>query len=570
MKWIISKSQAAADIVPVKAGNCYCYFESYRSFNELNLHIAVDGYVIPRMAFSGRYGKYRGNELVCELFKDFGWDFIRKIKGSFTLVIIHANEVRVYNDTHGQRKYFSWVTDNDFIFSNRINPVRSYANTGPDMENLAIFCLLDHFVLDMTSFKGVKQSMPASELIFRGKVYNSRYWLPEELTSQQVEEHGRDYYSSEWAAIIDHYITATGVKSGSVTLTGGCDSRMVLAGLANTGLDLKAFSYGNPASFDVILARDLSEKLGIRYSNHNVTNPSAEWIRQASNSITAFGESLVNIHRAHRLQAAVEEKKENPGSEFVFTGLMGGEYLRGVDFDGYIITSYFKERQRGRILSEMKRTGSLLKERFINPESLDWNVLHEKLSSLPFDDQKKDSLRRFLLAFYIYGSAHHYQDTAVYNSEFSYVFNPFMDIDFLEMIARSPFISFNHNRRLHNLLWASRFQVMITHMLLPQVSDVQYNKKGRYTASDMCERKANYITRRLKSTLKEKKYPPNFSYGEWMYDFVFGQYKDLHPAVEELFDKTALMTELSKGKLITIEKEWHRFTNPINLSNNLK
>ena len=56
-----------------------------------------------------------------------------------------------------------------------------------------------------------------------------------------------------------------------------------------------------------------------------------------------LGNSLVNLHRAHRLHAVEQEIKTNPETEMIFSGFMGGDYVKGLSYDDYITPQIFEE-----------------------------------------------------------------------------------------------------------------------------------------------------------------------------------------------------------------------------------
>ena len=67
-------------------------------------------------------------------------------------------------------------------------------------------------------------------------------------------------------------IVLVGVKSGSnknisLTLTGGMDSRLILACLLKLGIKPNCSTYGNPYASDVIYAQTLCKSLGLNFQN---------------------------------------------------------------------------------------------------------------------------------------------------------------------------------------------------------------------------------------------------------------------------------------------------------------
>lgn len=535
-------------------------------FRKGNIIIIADGYIMPRLDYYRQYEGLLGAELIARLMDENNEGFIDKVKGIFTLIIIEGGRFGIFNDTNGLKKFFLWSNGDNFIITDRIKNITENVRTAPDYENMALYCLTEHFVKGMTAFSNVSQSLPALQVTFENTLSETQYWRPEDLFAAGREKHDTGYYADRWVRLISDYIQTQGSGRALLTLTGGCDSRLVLAGLLKAGADVRCFSYGDPLSMDVIIARSISEKLGLSYANHYVTSPTSEWMAEAWQELTETGDTLINLHRCHRYQAAVEEKSMRPESDTLFTGLMGGEYLRGIEYDGYIISDFFRDFNTHSPSARLKKAREILVSKSIISDSIDIKAFSERLEYLNSDFLRRKREREFLLAFYIYGSAHHYQDAYIYMSLFGRAVSPFMDIDFLNMIASSDFVSFRHPGGVYNMLWASRFQVMLTHHLLPELSDIPYNKKGFYTADDMAGGSIKYMVRRAAVIKRRDTFPANFIYGAWMKQFVQDQMKCLSPVVAPLFNTVDITQRLNKITSVLNEKQWHYFTNPINLS----
>ncbi|HCM59960.1 MAG TPA: hypothetical protein DIS74_06240 [Bacteroidales bacterium] len=564
VEWVVSRNKFLPEQVAAQGGNYFYFCGKQVSLTPDEPVIIIDGYVIPRLDCQDECEGLKGAGLVRWLMQSHSADLILRIKGIFTLLIIKPDGFEIYNDIHGMGRYFIWERGNDFIISNSIEKVRNYSRAAPDYENMALYCLTEHFVMDMTAFQGVKQSAPASRITFDGAMRRSLYWEPMRLFNSQKKECEPECCADRWVKIIKGYISEPGMNT-TLTLTGGSDSRLVLAGLMKSGAKVSAFTYGDPRSADALVAKMVAERLGIDHAVHFADFPSPGWLGDRWHGIISIGNTLVNLHRAHRYHAAEEERKRKPEVGLLFTGLMGGEYLRGPEYDGYIISEYFRKVNHGSPSDRLRRAMEMLAARSVDTGILDTVLLSEKLEQLsaPFLRQEKE--KEFLLSFFIYGCAHHYQDSLIYSSQFRQVVNPFMDPDFLEMAAASDYISFNRSGRFSNLLRASLFQVQLTHLLLPELSDIPYSKRGFYTANDLTGNRLKYLLGRFAGMWRQHSYPPNFRYGEWMKDFAGDQLSALSPAVAPLFKVNEITHRLNQVTTSLSEREWHYYTNPLNL-----
>jgi len=564
MSWVITRRR----INPFQAQPPGCsFFYSYDACDAMSqdvVTVIAEGYIIPVLDIQDQYEGIHGPELVLSLMKVHGDAFIRKIKGNFSLVIIANSGFRVFNDIHGMGRFFFRQAGDDFIIADRIKPVQNYFSSEPDNENIALYCLTEHFIPGMTAFKGIMQSMPASMVTYDGTLKKSIYRDPGELLAIGHEKHGIPFYAERWKNLIRGYANESESGNMTLTLTGGSDSRMVLAGLLAAGITPRTFTYGDRASADAVIADRLAVRLGIDHALHSFPALTAGWQKETFLSLAGFGDTLVNLHRAHRYQAARDERDRNQDTDLLFTGLMGGEYLRGPRYDGYIISEYFREVTSGR--ERLNIALRMLTGKSFEINCLDRQLFSDRLEQMSelFRGGRKE--REFRLAHYIYGCSHHYQDTRIFSRVFRKVASPFMDQDFLEMIASSGDICFRRSGMLINLFRPSHFQVMVTHRLLPEVSDIPYGKRGLFTAGDLVEKPYRYFGKRLSSVIRPGSFPPSFRHGDWMKEFVRGELNQLSPEVSALFNVNEIAGRLLNAPAGMSEKGWHYFTNPVNLS----
>jgi hypothetical protein len=440
-------------------------------------------------------------------------------------------------------------------------------------ENIALFCLTSHFFDGNTIFQNTKYTSPASKLsISHNKLIISSYWEPSRLLKEQftTPKITTVEFSHFWSILINNYIKYLQPKSISITLTGGNDSRMVLTPLLNQGYSLHTFSFGNPKSKDVVIANRIAEKSKLRYKNYFVEKPSKEWLLNQSIKLIDIGSTLINLHRAHRNDALEKEKFLNPDTEILFTGLMGGEYLKEPSYDDIILPKLFydlskvKNDQTGINIIEDK-----LKTKGLKTEKIDIPTVFAKFNSfLKFQNCFNEREKKFILTYFFYGSAHHSQDSTIFNYHCKRVVNPFMDIDFLEELSRSKYWYINKPINPLDKLFHSRFIVKITNELAPELSNIPYAKKGQYTANDLLHRPLFYIVKRIKYYLinNNHQFQPNFPMGNWLYEFSKEQLEKLHPSLEDIFNKSILNKRLEYIKGYTTEENWHIITNLLNLS----
>ena len=294
--------------------------------NQNERRVIIDGFIIPRVDIFETYKSHSQEDLLHDLIELYGNEFINYIKGVFTVIIVRKDGFQLFSDHHGMKKYFIYRENDKFYITNNLSFLSERFDLRIDRENAAMFILLSHFVHGATLFSGVESCRPAEMIEYRdSRLFAGLYWKPSDLfKGNGIKHETLGITAARWLRIIESYIEYLKPAGYACTLTGGNDSRMVLAALLRTSPKCRCFTYGNPNSYDGVIAAELKRSAGISHTNYYVENPTSSWFEAESKYLSNEGNSLVNIHRAHRNDACRRDKKHNPDSEMLFTGLVGG------------------------------------------------------------------------------------------------------------------------------------------------------------------------------------------------------------------------------------------------------
>ena len=300
-----------------------------------------------------------------------------------------------------------------------------------------------------------------------------------------------------------------------------------------------------------------------------MSNPTDVWFSEQAREITEFGNSLINIHRAHRLSAIKEEQQVNPDAEMIFGGFMGGDYIKGIVYDDYITSKlvrlweYSNENKK-----EIVR--QILKEQYFYNEKVDLDKILEIIGNQLFICRKKKIEREFFFVASVVGAVHDTQDTNIFGTRIKYPVNPYMDVDFLEILFSSKYSMINKDNSSRNQFkrfLQPMFQCEIINRLAPELSDIQFAKKGYYSVNEFLGNKLIYLIKRAyRLKFINKTFPENFPYALWMKNYCDNVTEDIHQTVAELFDIQRLKASIETGQHQTSEKYWHQFTNMINMN----
>jgi hypothetical protein len=351
---------------------------------------------------------------------------------------------------------------------------------------------------------------------------------------------------------------------------------MILSAFMKNKIKVNLFSFGDPKSFDAVIASELANIAKLPYSNFFVEHPNKNWQKTNGEKILTFGNGLINIHRAHRLDALECELEKHPNAEMIFGGFMGGDYIKGLKYEDYITSRLVREfefnphnKPKEIIVEELLTHNEIIKNKI--------NIfrLNSIINDFSFFKEKDKAYREFFVLYKMIGSVHDMQDTNVFASKVPYVINPFMDIDFMEAFFPSQYLpmvkeeGFVTNKLRLN---RSKFHLTITHNLAPEFSGVYYSKGGYYNTSEYLGNKLILLLKRFyRYKFKKHYYTQNFPIGNWMNEYCKEQLSLISPPISEIFDIKSLQNQLTdKENRPTLEGFWHKYTNPINIDLNFK
>lgn len=547
-------------------------FNEFLSGNK-SVQFIIDGYVLPRLEYYARYSNLKQLELIKNLYAKFGLDFIKYIKGVFNILIIDGEDFYIFNDRHSIKKFFIYRKNNQFLISNNLKIISDNTKLQLDKENAVLFCLMEHFIDGTTLFKNVTYSKPASKLFYSNSLQSGFYWYPDKLLNLEVREYSFDELAEKWKTIIKQHIDYLKPEAITMTLTGGNDSRMILSALLNLGIKPNTFTFGTSKSFDGVVATEVAKCADLNYHNYYVNNPASEWFEQYSNKIIEMGNSLINIHRAHRLDAIEKEMENNPANEMILGGFMGGGYVKGIIYDDYITAKLIRIlKHNTREFSDILK--SLISEKSIRIETINISNILEKLEKQSFFTADNKMNREFHYVYQVIGSTHDVQDTDIFNSKLKYTVNPFMDDDFLEILFSSKYSMLNKNNSSKNQFKRvdqPRLHCEIMHRLAPELSEIKFAKKGYYTVNEFLGNRYVYLFKRFyRYKINRNNYPLNFPYHAWLKEFIEQKLFNNKSEVLEIFNIEKLNNSFMKSANHRNEGYWHLFTNPINLMKNVQ
>lgn len=345
----------------------------------------------------------------------------------------------------------------------------------------------------------------------------------------------------------------------SLTLTGGMDSRIILACLLKAGIKPNCLTFGNPNSWDVICAKNIAESNGLVFHNACKKPPSKEWYYKWVVETIKRGKGDCHLHRAHRT-AAIAEHTEVYKPKVLFTGHMGGEGLRGLTYNNYFSSPFFElvnERQE----TTLKSAKQVLRNYFLNEENNDYENLFGEIQNLSWMNHDRET-NKFFFLYDLVAKIHHAQDIRLYQSYIPKVVPVYLQQEYLEALFGSPYNFLSKGHNVLNRLRNPEFYCKAIKAIYPPLLDLPF--ANGFTPQEYLKGLWYYVPVKIfRDHRKEKKYAPTYSYGNWYVDFVKEHSQNITPEIWEIFNKERYMEALENNIHHSDEGYWHRFSNPI-------
>jgi asparagine synthase (glutamine-hydrolysing) len=219
------------------------------------------------------------SEVVINLYREFGLDFVNKLKGMFAIVIHDArdNSLHLIRDRMGEKPLWtSQLQDGTLFFASE---VRALMMARPDRtlrpEMVSEVMQYGFINAPNSAFKEIKQIPPASVLTWRdGKTSISKYWVPNFETKVKVTYQEALETTKELIEVAVSRCLISERPLGSF-LSGGYDSTVVtayMAKLLKEKVQTYSIGFNNPQFNEANHARLVAKYLGTNH-HEEILNP---------------------------------------------------------------------------------------------------------------------------------------------------------------------------------------------------------------------------------------------------------------------------------------------------------
>jgi asparagine synthase (glutamine-hydrolysing) len=278
------------------------------------------------------FGSDNASYLV-HLYEEMGYGFLEKLNGWFSGVLLDLREQKfvLFNDRYGVNRIFYHEDAHRFYFSCEAKALLKIlpATRQLDLRSLGEVLSCDAVLQNRSLFSGISLLPPGSAWVFsRGQPVKKKTYFRKETWESEPELSEFDFYDKLkeiWTRVLPKYFN--GKQSIGLSLTGGVDSRMILAWAPRSPGTLPCYTWGGTYRdcADVKIARSTAR---LCQHPHNTIVVGAEFLSQfpdlaakavyiSDGTMDVTGSIDVYVQRLARQIAPVRA-----------SGVCGGEILR--------------------------------------------------------------------------------------------------------------------------------------------------------------------------------------------------------------------------------------------------
>ncbi len=305
---------------------------AHQPFHQDGTYVWLDGEFFNRDELGLQGGE--DPQVLSELYKEVAdLPALKRIDGIFSAVIYDSRRhvVHLVTDRFGLRHLYWTVHEGGLFWTSEVKAVLALPGFRVKIDRRAVdqFFGPGYLLEDRTWFEGVQLLSSGTVLtwdIKEGSLQTRRYWWWDEIRKRKdltlrdaAEEMGRLFRN----AVERRCDSNEGI---GVTLSGGLDSRAILAAIPARAEPIQAVTFGKSGCDDIRIARLAAKTKGS--AHHVVTIDAENWFSDRPKGVW-WTDGQLNLMHMHGIEAldSVERPKINLHG-FLGDVVMGGSYVK--------------------------------------------------------------------------------------------------------------------------------------------------------------------------------------------------------------------------------------------------
>ena len=291
------------------------------------------------------------NELLVNIYHSTrSFEFLKVIDGCYAAVLYDKKENIVYliTDRYGFKPLYWGIVNGDLVWSSELKGFLGHVNFNPVIDRQAVkeFFDISYLLENRTWFEGIELVPPASVLTFdiqESKVKVQHYWSWSEIKPMRGSIDEREL-TEELVRLFKQSVRkrVNNNERIGITLSGGLDSRAILAAIPEDYKPLHTFTFGQEGCDDIKIASKVSRIKGA--THHILELNSNNWLMPRISGVWKSDASFSLLHM-HAIKFYDEYKSYMDFSlNGIWGDVIGGLYIEMAPNQ----TEEYTARNRGR------------------------------------------------------------------------------------------------------------------------------------------------------------------------------------------------------------------------------
>lgn len=267
------------------------------------------------------------------LYEEKGEDFFKDLNGWYSGIIvdIKREEVILFNDRFGMQRIYYYEDKDSFYFSSEAKALLKILPSlrSIDLKSMGEYLNYDSVLENRTFFSGIRLLPSGSKWMFSvAGINKEQYFYPESWENQSALSKNEflDKACSTFCSIVPRYFNHGDV---GMALTGGLDTRSVLAAVGPEPGQLPCYTYGGiyRDSLDVKIARRVAKSCGQAHTAIRLDNQYLSDFQSNIEKAVFITDGLANVSIADEVYMNKISREIAPVK---MTGKFGSQVLRGL------------------------------------------------------------------------------------------------------------------------------------------------------------------------------------------------------------------------------------------------
>lgn len=433
-------------------------------FQDETVEVYIFGYCFTKLksSYYSRKKRLCARQLA-KAYKELGDKLIHEIKGSFSVFLLDKQRkvCHLFTDPFNVRPLYYFVQDGSLCISTALQALVHYRqqrqlSNALNYPAIIEYYLFEYSLKDDTCIKSIQTMPPGGRLTFSTAGTNlQHYWdATTELNELQPVYSEKESIPKLEKLLKDNLsLYLFDPERTAVALTGGYDSRLNLALLGYQAKNHHFYSYGIRGTYDLSIPQQIARQQQLHYKSILLDQTYLDHYDKYAEMAIGLGDGIAEANRANYLYVF---HQLCPRYDYILTGLFGSELIKHPTSMGNFINQDMKnlllapdpEQYLDQIFIKAKRQNFIDKDLLKEYEG----QVKERVLSHPYIVNAHPFPIKYFYFLLMLGIRKYFMKEIKVERAYVSNLHPFLDLEFVELLLKTPFPWIYHWTGKKNLL----------------------------------------------------------------------------------------------------------------------